>query len=226
MKISKQTRAILTNYSTINSNLFVEAGNNLRTMSPSRSIVSDVTVEESFPVSFGLYDLNRFLRILSLFSEPDLDFQDSFVVISEGNKSTLVRYSEPSLLSYPKKKIADREYDVQFDLDKGSFENILKMANVMDLPDLIVRNCEKDDTKAEIVLLDLGKTDNDEQSDKSTIGVELKTSSMGEKFRFHLAVEDLRMIPDDYTIQLSNENLSMFTSQNVGPVYWLALHSS
>lgn len=226
MKISKQTRSILTNYSTINSNLFVEAGNQIRTMSPSRSIVSDVTVEEEFPVSFGLYDLNRFLRVLSLFSDPDLDFHDSYVVISEGNKSTLVRFSEPSLLSYPKKHIADLDYDVQFNLDKGSFENILKMANVMDLPDLIIRNSEKDDTKAEIVLVDLGKTNNDEQSDKSTIEVELKTTSMGEKFRFHLAVEDLRMIPDDYTIQMSNQNLSKFTSQNVGPVYWLALHSS
>ena len=50
-----------------------------------KNILAEATVSEDFPKDFGVYDLNQFLNGLSLYQNPELDFEDeSFVIIKEG----------------------------------------------------------------------------------------------------------------------------------------------
>ena len=75
MKLSNETRDVLKNFASINSNLLVKPGKQIATMSAMRNIVALATIEETFETEFAIYDLNEFLAALSLFKKPVLDFK-------------------------------------------------------------------------------------------------------------------------------------------------------
>ena len=88
MKLSSNTTSVLKNFATINQNLVIKEGNSITTMSAMKNIVAKAEVEETFPQEIAIYDLNEFLGALSLFSSPILDFNDSYVMISEETQPT------------------------------------------------------------------------------------------------------------------------------------------
>ena len=80
MKLSEQTVNILKNFSTINQNILVKEGSQLRTMSTMKNILAEAPVIEDFPHDFGIYDLNEFLGVLTLVNDAELKFDnDSYI---------------------------------------------------------------------------------------------------------------------------------------------------
>ena len=61
MRLSNDTVAVLKNFSSINQNLVIKAGNEISTMSAMKNIVAKADVKETFPKDFAIYDLNEFL---------------------------------------------------------------------------------------------------------------------------------------------------------------------
>ena len=82
MELSSRTVEILRNFSTINPNIVVNGGNVLKTMSIAKNIVSRAEIDESFPNTFGIYDLSEFLSVLSLVDRPSITFGDNFCTVS------------------------------------------------------------------------------------------------------------------------------------------------
>ena len=91
MKISTRTKQILKNFAAVNQNVLLSQGEKIRTLAPSKTVYAEAIVEESFPCEFGIYDLNEFLGILNIFSDPELHFEKNFVKISQG-KDSVVEY--------------------------------------------------------------------------------------------------------------------------------------
>ena len=87
MKISNETRELLKNFSTINSGIKVNAGNKLETISNMKNILAVATVIESFPQGFSVYNLPEFLGATSLFEDPEYQFNDANLTISDSNSS-------------------------------------------------------------------------------------------------------------------------------------------
>ena len=83
MKLSNETVTVLKNFSTINQNLVIKMGSEISTMSAMKNIVAKAKVKEDFPQEFAIYDLNEFLSAISLFSKPELEFENDFVMITE-----------------------------------------------------------------------------------------------------------------------------------------------
>ena len=81
MKLSDNTVSVLKNYSTINQNLMIKSGSSLGTMSAMKNIFAQANVGEDFAQDVAIYDLNEFLASMSLFENPDLDFQSDFVMM-------------------------------------------------------------------------------------------------------------------------------------------------
>ena len=81
MILSKETIAILKNYSTNNQNIVFHPGNKISTISTEGNLVAYAEIKEEFPVKFGIYDLSEFLGLISLFENPDLEFSDKYVII-------------------------------------------------------------------------------------------------------------------------------------------------
>ena len=81
MIICNDTIEVLKNYAEINQSLLFKQGSQLKTVNEQTNVLSKCTVNETFPQEFAIYDLNKFLGVLSLFSEPDMNFSDNSVSI-------------------------------------------------------------------------------------------------------------------------------------------------
>ena len=97
MIICNDTIEVLKNYAEINQSLLCKQGSQLKTVNEQTNVLSKCTVNETFPQEFAIYDLNKFLGVLSLFSEPDMNFSDNSVSI----KSSIdANNSEEALVAF------------------------------------------------------------------------------------------------------------------------------
>ena len=66
MNLSQDTISILKNFSDINTNILVNSGQQLKTISTMKNIQAVADIPESFEQEFGIYDLPEFLRAVEL----------------------------------------------------------------------------------------------------------------------------------------------------------------
>ena len=76
MNLSTETANILKNFATINPNIVMQPGSEIKTISEAKNILAKASIREQIPVEFGIYDLNEFLNVVQLFDEPVLLFPD------------------------------------------------------------------------------------------------------------------------------------------------------
>src|SRR5690242_9079579 len=105
MKLEQKTIQILKNFATINQSIWINEGNELSTISLAKTLYAKAQVKETFPRSFGIYDLSRFLGVLSLFNEPNLEFTDAHIHIKEGSKKVKYIYAAENMIVAPSEKI-------------------------------------------------------------------------------------------------------------------------
>lgn len=220
MKISKETLAVLKNYSVINPNLLIKPGSKIETVSETKTIISSATVQEQFPVKFAIWDLNKFLATVSLFNDPDIVFSDKYLTISDGNKSVKYWYANESLITTipPDKKIIMPPAVVEFDLTNDTLQEIIKASSIMGLPDLSV---ESDGTHINLVVYDA--------KDKSTTNrysVCVATDSVpeGVEFSFCYKIGNIKLLKNDYHVMIAENTISQFTATDL--VYWVAIEAT
>ena len=126
MKLSKETLSLIKNYASINNNLLFKPGNTLSTIAVSNTIMSSSTVAETFPSEFGIYDVNEFLAVLSLFEDADLTFDEKYVTIKQGSSSIKYFAAAPNSIVVPKKEIVFPEAEINFKLEASVLAMILK----------------------------------------------------------------------------------------------------
>lgn len=215
MKLSARTVSLIRNFSAINGNLLLTQGNVLSTKSSKVTIVASATVEETFPIEFGIYDANEFLGSMMLFDSPVLDFTDKYVTITEENEpSKKIKYykAEKGVLIYHDKPIPSVEYDVEFNLSASLLHNVLKSSGVLKAE--VVSIIGKDGQ----LIVQVGKQKVESNSFQYTVGTTDKT------FKANILVEHFKMLPGDYVVSLK-QNISRFTSANSDLVYFLAVES-
>ena len=102
MKLSKSTLDILKNFSNINQSICFKEGTELSTLSIQKNILSRANVEEKFPKSFAIYDLSEFLSGLTLFEDPEFNFDnDNYVIIKDRKNSSRYFFADPSTITTP-----------------------------------------------------------------------------------------------------------------------------
>lgn len=214
MKLNKETVALLKNFAGINSNLLIKAGNKLSTISGAKNVMSDATVAETFAADFGIYDLNEFLGAMSLFEDPDLDFSQKFVTITQGSNSIKYFAAEASVLSAPTKAINFPDSDVDFTLTSAMLDMIKKTSSVLGASDLSIVG---DGSTLTAVVGD--KKNASGNSYNTPLGSTDKT------FKVNLKVENLKMLPGDYTVSISSKKISRFKAINSDLVYYVAIEA-
>ena len=98
MNISNETIDVLKNFAAINPNIVINPGQVLKTISEAKNIMAIADIQEDFPQSFGIYDLNEFLSVISLIESPDIDFDSKFATIKSSTSSVKYYFSEPEIL--------------------------------------------------------------------------------------------------------------------------------
>ena len=218
-KISNQTLELLKNYASINSNILVKEGNVLSTISPVKNVMAEATVSETFDQEFGIWDLNKFLGTISLFENPEFQFEEKFVTISSSKNKSSVKYyySEPSLLTTVNKQINMPESVVDCTITQKIFNDITKAASVLQVNDIAIRS---NGNELEIVAMD--KKDSSSNSYSIAIG---DLPHDNHDFCFYFKAENLKMLPGDYDVNITEKVVSQFTNTNQSLKYWVALES-
>ncbi len=138
MKFEKNTIEILKNFSTINTNILIKPGNILSTLATAKNIMATAKIKESFDKEFGLFNLNEFLGVLSLFDDPDIDLNEGFMTIYKGKNKVKYVYANPSILVFPQKELKMPSVNVQATLSESNLSQITKSASVLGVPDVAI----------------------------------------------------------------------------------------
>ena len=182
-----------------------------------KNIVAKAEVDEDFPREIAIYDLNEFLAALSLFTNPVLDFSENYVMITEEGKtgnSLKYFYSDPSVVTTPSSEITMPETEVKFSLDSGDLSKVQRAASVIGSPDLVL---EKNGTGSYLTVKD---KKNDTANNYS---LDVDAEGNGE-YNFFFKVDNLKLLPTNYDVNVSSKNISHFKSQAGNAVeYWIAL---
>ena len=214
MSISTDTISKLKNFANINANLVYTGDGKLKTISEAKNILATTDISENWGVEFGIYDLNEFLATLSLFNNPDLDFQDDYVVLSEEGSGRKARYwySDPSVVTTLTKEITMPNPDITFSLSSEELSDVTKAAAVIGAPDMCLDSSG----------LKVTDKKNDTANDYSLPIVQKGSEVVDYKFWFK--VENLKILPGTYDVSVSSKNISKFSHANgVNIEYFIAL---
>ena len=214
MRLSKETYNILKNFAAINSNILIQPGNLLKTVSAGKNIYVEAKVTEDFDVDVPIWDLNKFLGILSMFNNPDLEFHDTHVVITNGRSSVTYYYSEPTLLTVPTREIKMPAVVTQFDLDEKDLNEILKASSVLQVSDLRMVGA---DGKFMISVDDSG------QSTSNSFEIVIDENYEGKDFEGTINVSEMKFIPGSYSVELTDTIISKFTHKSLDLSYYIAI---
>jgi hypothetical protein len=212
MKISKEALSILKNYATISNNLRIYPGSELSTLSPQQNIFAKATVPDVFPVEVCVYNLNSLLELFSYMSDSEVEFGATSLTISNNGSTFEYRYADPSvIIAPPAGKNIELDNHFQFNLTVDDINMINKAAGITAAEHIIFQGADGNLT---VTVGD--KTDSMKQS---------KVLAPCDKtFKVLLATENLRVVPDNYTVTLSTKKFLHFKSaQTTTPEYWLAL---
>lgn len=219
MELSEKTLTILKNYAGINSNIVIDSGNDLKTISEAKNVMSSATVVENFPQSFGIYDLNEFLGVLSLVDTPNLTFNESHVLIADSSGRSKVKYffSDPDMLTKPSKMVNMPVADVNFTLDADTLGRIKRAATALGHSEVSITGVDN--------VLSLSVVDTKNKTSNGYT-IEIAGDFDSTPFDFILNISNLKIMPGDYDVQISSKLISQFTNKEAGLSYWIALEKS
>lgn len=214
MKLSEQTLTLLKNYATINPGVQIKSGQVIRTISKQQNVLAKATVTETFDSDFVIYDLNRFLALVSSLDSPEISVNAGKKVlnVTSGSSKTVYGLSDESMIvAPPAKEIKVENAEVNFTLTKDNLAQVLKLSGILGLPNIAVVG---NGSEISISALD---AKNDE-SDNFSVNVG-ETSAT---FKFIFTTENLKMIPGTYNVAISSKGISHFKHEKDAIEYWIA----
>jgi hypothetical protein len=209
---------VLKNFSTINPNLVFKPGQQLKTISESKTILASATIVEDFPKEFGIYDLNEFLSVLSLIDNPTLVFEDKAVLITGSGQKIRYFFSESDILTTPQKDIQMPHPELGVNIEEDKLNQIRKAAAVLGHTELAITGSNGVITAS---VLDT----RDSTSNLFEIDLD-KDNSCKNEFNFVVSIPNLKLLPGDYFVSISSKLISNWTNSNYPVDYFIALEKN
>jgi hypothetical protein len=213
MKFSERTLTILKSFSQINKSILMKQGNVLKTITPEKTLIANATIPDTIPSDACIYDMSRFLSILSLYEDPDVDFNDKYFIISEGNRRTKYVYADISMIhTPPEKDITIPSADVTVDVKWDDLQSVLKAAGVLQFNEVAFVGT---DGKCYLKAIDSANAGADD------FGIELGNTA--DNFNIVIKTDNLKLLPQDYSVTLCSKGISEFKGTDV--TYFVAIDS-
>lgn len=214
MKLTSETLTVLQNFAAINQNIEFKEGKKIRTISPGKTVLANATLNDEFPQTFCVHDLNQFLVVYSLNKDTELTFDDKNIIFKAGKSKTKYRMTEKSTIVVP----PDRELtlpsvDVSFTLPETDLAAILKTASVLKSPHIGITS---DGEKISVTAFDAKDTS------AHTNAIEVAEGN-GKPFSFVFLPENFKMIPGSYDVEISSKGLASFKNTKVEIDYFIAM---
>jgi len=214
MNFSNETLDVLKNFSSINSSMLFREGNVLRTISPQKTIMAKAEVGEAFERDFAIFDLPRFIGVLSLFDKPDIKIGEKEATISADKKKLVYVYADPSTFTTPPSKdVTFPIPEVTFTLKASDLQKVQRAGNLLQLPEIAVTGD--------------GETISLKAYDSKNPTADSYSAVIGETDHTFNAIfknENLKMLPNDYEVSISSKGISRFIANKI--TYWIATEST
>jgi len=219
MELNGTTLEVLKNFASINSNIVINSGNVVKTVSEAKNVVSTTSLDVNFPQKFGIYDLNEFLSTLSLLDSPRLAFEENFVTVTDGSGRSRIKYffSDPDMLTSPSADVIMPDAEVKFTLDRDTLLRIKKAASVLGHTEMSVS------VKDNVVCCNV--IDNNDGT-SNAFSIDVDGTFENPEFNFVFNISNLKMIDGDYEVGISSKLISHFVNKDTDIEYWVALEKT
>jgi hypothetical protein len=180
-------------------------------MSEMKSVIAEVEVQEMFPQDFCIYNLNQFLGVISLFEEPDLEFETSYVCVKGNNgSSSKYFYADKATIRSipPDKTFVLPDVVVEFSVSENVIKSIMQAANVLQLPEIAIVG-----DGSTISIQTTNVKNNTSNSFHYNVGESTK------KFKMVFKVENIKMMAGSYQVSISSKKITQFKSADSTLVY-------
>lgn len=216
MKIEPKTLSVMKNFSSINPSLLFKSGNVLATVSPTKSVLAKARLDQTFEKQFAIFDLSRFIGVMSLFDNPDLEFGDRSVKMKGEGRELEYRYADVSnIIVPPERDIALPSIDVEFTLTQSNLADIQRALGALGMPEIAVAGDRE--------FMWLQVTDSKNLNGDS---YKIKVGATDKKFHLVFKAENLKLIPQDYAVSITSKGMSHFKGNTVIDIeYWIALEA-
>ena len=215
MQLSNETIEVLKNFANINPNLVVSAGNNLKTISEVKTIFATASISETFENSFGIYDLNDFLSALNLIDNPTLEFTDNAVKIKGTDSQVEYRFANQEILTQPAKSVAMPSVDCDLTLTSNDISEIKKASSALGHPVLSLSSDDGTHLVAKVC---------DPNNPTANTWSKTIANDRYDSFDYQFLISNLKLLPGDYKVNISNKLISSWKSPIVE--YWIALEKT
>lgn len=213
MKFSERTLTILKSFAGINKSIQMKEGTVLKTITPEKTLIAIANIPDEIPSEACIYDMSRFLSILSLYDDPDVEFHDKYFIISEGRRRTKYVYADISMIhTPPEKEISIPSEDVVVDVKWDDLQSVLKAAGVLQFSEVAFVG---ESGKCYLKAID---SSNDNADD-----YDVEIGETDDTFKIIIKTDNLKLLPQDYRVTLCSKGISEFRGKDV--TYFVAIDS-
>lgn len=209
MKLEARTMQILKNFATINPSMLFRDGNVQSTIGPQKNILARATIAEHIPNEFAIFELSRFIGVLSLFSDPEIEFDETRVLIKQNRQTVEYTFADPEMIIAPPDKTPTvNNPEVQFTLPTEAIQTTLKALGALQSTHVIIEG------DGENVTIGVGKP-----SDPTCDTFKTEIGLSNHIFKFAFKAENLKILPADYQVSLSSKFITHFKCNDIE--YWI-----
>lgn len=223
MILNEYTLDILKNFAQINKSIFVKAGNVIRTINTTSSIMAESTLDQSFPKDFAIYDLNIFLSSYSNFNEPKITFNEQNLIVQETYKnqfgSMKFWYTDPENLITVSKMPKMPSEDIIFTLTDNEYSKLkrfhasLQLSTVNGASIIIKGNSDE-------LLISVSEKNN---VTSNLYEIPVSPTKTSGTYTFILQSDNMNFLKGSYEVTISKKNIARFNHLEKNLVYYVGL---
>jgi len=219
VSISNDTLSVLRNFSSINPNVVLKPGQEVKTISEAKNILAVADIVEDFPTEMGIYDLNEFLSVVNLVNDPQLNFGDNHVDVVGGNSKVKYFFSDSSILTTPQKDITMPDCEVTVSFTDDILSQIRKAASALGHSEMSISATEDG---VNIKVFD------SKDSSANIYNIQLANDAGYKEgqFEFVININNLKLLDGDYEVNISSKLISEWKNTTKPVRYYIALEKN
>jgi len=222
LKFDTKTISVLKSFSLINPSMLFKEGNEITTVSPTKTIMARANVATHFDKRFAVYSLNKFLNTMSMFSDPEINVGDSTITITDVSntpvKSVKYTLADENTLPIPTTKEPNfPEGEVKFTITNDMMKDVERALSILSLPEIAVVG---DGISISIQALDSKNPSGDVYS----VEVGLTDKTFKAIFKPESFNVLSKTITNSYDVEISSKGFSHFKSTDLE--YWIAIEAT
>jgi len=211
MKLNESTIKNLKSLAELNPRLFIKKGNVQKNLKEDKTVFAQFKLEDEFPMSFRIYDLNKFIGNIELLNNPEIDFHDTYCEIKDDECIISYKYAAEGLVQeLTTKELVLTDPDVTFNLNEKLLAKILKISTINGFEYITI---EVADSVLSLVGMNDSKSGDGSGSD--SVRIIIDSSYKCDDFKIVCKIENLKnIIMDSYAVTAKRDAFAVFENES------------